>query len=35
MVIEKNKKIKNGSEEIWHFVEYLLKKSVEKGYLKK
>jgi putative hydrolase of HD superfamily len=35
MVIEKNKKIKEGSEKIWEFVLKLLDKSVEKGYIKK
>jgi putative hydrolase of HD superfamily len=34
MVIEKNKKIKDGSEKIWEFVLKLLDKAVEKGYLK-
>jgi putative hydrolase of HD superfamily len=35
MVIEKNKKIKDGSEKIWEFVLTLLDKAVERGYLKK
>jgi putative hydrolase of HD superfamily len=35
MVIEKNKHIKEASEEIWEFVLKLLEKAVEKGYLKK
>jgi putative hydrolase of HD superfamily len=35
MVIEKNKHIKEASEEIWEFVLRLLKKAVEKGYLRK
>jgi putative hydrolase of HD superfamily len=35
MVIEKNKHIKEASEEIWDFALKLYKKSVEKGYLKK
>ncbi len=34
-VVEENKCIKEGSEEIWSFVEYILQKSVEKGYLAK
>ena len=33
MVMEKNKHICEGSEEIWHFIEHLLTSSVEKGYL--
>ena len=33
MIIEKNKKIKEGSEEIWSFVEKLLQICIEKGYL--
>jgi putative hydrolase of HD superfamily len=33
MVIEKNKHIKEGSEELWEFVLKLLEKAVEKGYL--
>lgn len=35
MVYEKNRLIKEGSEEIWTFVDTLLHKAVEKGYLKK
>jgi putative hydrolase of HD superfamily len=35
MVIEKNKKIKDGSEKIWEFVLKLLDKAVEKGYIEK
>jgi putative hydrolase of HD superfamily len=35
MVIEKNKKIKEGSEKIWAFVLKLLDKAVEKGYIGK
>ena len=35
MVIEKNKHIKEASEEIWEFVLKLLEKAVEKGYLRK
>jgi putative hydrolase of HD superfamily len=34
MVIEKNKHIKEASEEIWGFVLKILEKAVEKGYLK-
>jgi putative hydrolase of HD superfamily len=34
MVIEKNKIIKEASEEIWKFVLKLLEKCIEKGYLK-
>ena len=33
MIIEKNGKIKEGSEEIWAFVQKLLKLCIEKGYL--
>ena len=35
MVIEKNKHIKEASEEIWEFVLRLLEKAVEKEYLRK
>jgi putative hydrolases of HD superfamily len=35
MVMEKNKHIKEGSEKIWEFVEILLQKSLENGYLSK
>ena len=35
MVIEKNRHINDGSEEIWNFVLWLLNKAVEKGYLQK
>ena len=35
MVLNKNKHIKEGSEEIWNFVLLLLQKAVEKGYLQK
>jgi 5'-deoxynucleotidase YfbR-like HD superfamily hydrolase len=35
MVIKKNEHIKNSSDEIWRFVQSLLLKCVEKGYLKK
>jgi putative hydrolase of HD superfamily len=35
MIIEKNKHIKEASEEIWTFVLKILEKSVEKGYLKR
>jgi len=35
MVIEKNKHIKEASEEIWEFVLKILERAVEKGYLKK
>ena len=35
MVIEKNKHIQEGSDEIWKFVLKLLETAVEKGYLKK
>ncbi|MDR0730415.1 MAG: HD domain-containing protein [Treponema sp.] len=35
MIIEKNKKIKKGSEKIWEFALKLLDKAVEKGYLQK
>jgi putative hydrolase of HD superfamily len=35
MVLEKNKKIKNGSETIWQFALQLLDRAVEKGYLQK
>ena len=35
MVLNKNKHIKDGSEEIWNFVLLLLQKAVEKGYLQK
>jgi putative hydrolase of HD superfamily len=35
MVIEKNKHIKEASEEIWKFVLKILEKAVEKGYLRK
>jgi putative hydrolase of HD superfamily len=34
MVIEKNKHIKEASEEIWEFVLKLMEKAVEKGYIK-
>ncbi|MDR2942512.1 MAG: HD domain-containing protein, partial [Treponema sp.] len=34
MVIEKNKHIKEASEEIWEFVLKMLEKAVEKGYIK-
>ena len=34
MVIEKNKHIKEASEEIWEFVLKLMGKAVEKGYIK-
>jgi putative hydrolase of HD superfamily len=34
MVLEKNKHIKEGSEEIWGFVLKLMEKAVEKGYIK-
>ena len=34
MVIEKNKHIKEASEEIWEFVLRILEKAVEKGYFK-
>ena len=33
MIIEKNKHIKNASEEIWEFVQKLLDEAVKKGYL--
>ncbi len=33
MVIEKNKHIKEASEEIWNFVLKILEKAVEKGYI--
>ena len=35
MVIEKNKHIKEASEEIWEFVLKMLEKAVEKEYIKK
>ncbi len=35
MVIEKNKHIKEASEEIWNFVIKIFEKAVEKGYMKK
>jgi putative hydrolase of HD superfamily len=35
MIIEKNKKIKAGSEKIWEFALKLLDKAVEEGYLRK
>ncbi len=35
MVIEKNKHIKDGSEEIWKFVLVMLEDAVKKGYLSK
>lgn len=35
MVLNKNKHIKEGSEQLWNFVEALLDKAVEKGYLPK
>ncbi|HXL01667.1 MAG TPA: HD domain-containing protein [Candidatus Atribacteria bacterium] len=34
-VVKENKHIKEGSEEIWSFVEHILQESVEKGYLTK
>jgi putative hydrolase of HD superfamily len=34
MVIEKNKHIKEASEEIWEFILKILEKAVEKGYIK-
>lgn len=34
-VVKENRCIKEGSEEIWNFVKYILQKSVEKGYLAK
>jgi putative hydrolase of HD superfamily len=34
MVIEKNKHIKEASEEIWKFVLKMLEKAIEKGYIK-
>ena len=33
MIIEKNRHIRDASEEIWDFVQRLLEKAVEKGYL--
>ena len=33
MVVEKNRKIKDGAPEIWDFVQKLLKIAVQKGYL--
>jgi putative hydrolase of HD superfamily len=35
MIIEKNKHIKDASDEIWKFVLEILNKAIEKGYLKK
>jgi putative hydrolase of HD superfamily len=35
MIIERNKHIQEGSEEIWEFVLKMLEKAVEKGYLEK
>jgi putative hydrolase of HD superfamily len=35
MVLEKNKHIQEGSQVIWEFVQKLLDKAVEKGYLRK
>jgi putative hydrolase of HD superfamily len=32
-VIKENQCIKEGSEEIWNFVQYILQQSLEKGYL--